>query len=184
MTTLLLAAGLSMDAFAVSVTNGLSGSRMPRWMLLFMAAVFGTAQGMMPALGFLLGQRFAAQIASVDHYLALVILGGIGLKMLLDARHEPDVSDVPVLSCRTILLQGIATSLDAMAAGLSFSAMPDVRMLPACVTIAGITAAMSFLGAWGGRRLGRLCGCYAQSAGGLVLMLLGLWIFCRDLWGV
>ncbi len=182
MTLFLLAAGLSMDAFAVSITNGFCCRGLTKTRMLCIAAVFGGLQGLMPAAGYLLGKAFAVYIERIDHYIALVLLGCIGGKMIADACH-PEETEPFVLKAGLLLLQGLATSLDAMAVGISLAALPDVSISTAACCIAGITAVVSFCGAAAGRRLGTLLGSRAQIAGGLILIGIGVRIFLSHMLG-
>ena len=114
---LLIALGLSADAFAVAVTNGLCNKDMkPKWTL-FIALTFGVYQGAMPCLGYALGQTFAKHITAYDHYIALVLLGIIGGKMVYEALKEMgnDCCQLKEISFGTLMVQGVATSIDALA---------------------------------------------------------------------
>ena len=174
---MLIGLGLSMDAFAVSVTNGMTGQA-GRCRLLFAAVCFGSFQGLMPLLGFYVGKVFAPYIAAFDHWVALVLLSFIGGKMLLDGLHPPEQPDT-VLTVWTILLQGIAVSIDAMAVGVSFAAMPDVPILPAAAVITAETAVLSRIGSMLGRYAGERLGSRAQMAGGALLIGIGCKIFAE-----
>ena len=170
---LLIGLGLSMDAFAVSLTNGLCTKQ--RRQLWAAALCFGVFQGLMPLLGYLAGQLFSDSIAAFDHWIALLLLSFIGGKMLLDARSqaEPEAA----LTVRTILLQGIAVSIDALAVGVSFAALPNVRILPAAGIIMSETFVLSRLGSLLGKSAGSRLGSRAQLLGGVLLIGIGCKIF-------
>lgn len=170
---LLIGLGLSMDAFAVSLTDGLCTAQRRR---LFTAALcFGLFQGLMPLAGYLAGMTFSGYIAAFDHWIALVLLGFIGGKMLLDARRQETAA--AELNLRTILLQGIAVSIDALAVGVSFAALPDVRILPTAGIIMGETFVLSRIGSLLGKSAGTRLGSRAQMLGGVLLIGIGVKIF-------
>lgn len=180
---ILTAIGLSMDAFAVSVTDGLCCKDLQKKHAISIGLCFGIMQGLMPTIGFFLGQAFAEYITAVDHYIALILLGYIGGKMILDAIQESkqDEPEPYHMHMKTILMQGIATSIDALAVGVSFSALANIHILPAALEIAGITCILSIAGVCFGKRLGQKCGSYALFAGGLILITLGIKIFVQHM---
>ncbi|MBR5371756.1 MAG: manganese efflux pump [Oscillospiraceae bacterium] len=173
---ILLAAGLAMDACAVSLTNGLRFPQMHAGWLCADGLCFGLMQGMMPLIGFLLGSCFFVWITAFDRWLALILLGLIGLKMVIESRRaEPPVESRMTL--RLLLIQGIATSIDALAVGVSFAAFRGFRILPAVSMIAAITAAASMAGVLLGKRFGAVLDRKAELLGGMILILLGIRIF-------
>ncbi|NLP26442.1 MAG: manganese efflux pump [Clostridiales bacterium] len=179
---LLIALGLSADAFAVAVTNGLCNKDMkPKWTL-FIALTFGVYQGAMPCLGYALGQTFAKHITAYDHYIALVLLGIIGGKMVYEALKEMgnDCCQLKEISFGTLMVQGVATSIDALAVGVSFSAM-DVKIVSASTFIALVTFVCSFVGVIIGKRFGSIFNKKAQLVGGILLILIGLKIFIEHM---
>ncbi len=175
---LMIAFGLSMDAFAVSVTNGLCCTVSKR-QIAATGLCFGGFQGMMPMIGFLLGMAFETYISALDHYIALLLLGYIGGRMLLDAIRHGETAAVSVLNGRLLLMQGLATSVDALAVGISFAALSDVRIVPAALLIAAVTCLCSMTGVCFGRHFGKRLGSYAQLIGGLLLIGVGVKIFCE-----
>ena len=175
----LTALGLSMDAFAVSVTNGLclKGSRGRHG--LYTAGAFGLFQGMMPGLGFLLGQGFSQPAKQLDHWMALLLLGGIGGKMVKEGIAElrnPQVSHPRVFRWGTLLLQAVATSIDALAVGIGF-AMLEVEILPAALAIGAVTFWCCLAGFFIGRQFGGLLKERAEIFGGVILILTGIKIW-------
>lgn len=180
---ILTAVGLSMDAFAVSVTDGLCCNNLQRKQSVAIGLCFGFLQGLMPAIGFFLGQAFASYITVVDHYVALLLLGYIGGKMIFDAITEAkqDKPEPYSLTRKTILMQGIATSIDALAVGVSFSALANIQILPVASGIAFITCVLSITGICFGKHLGQKFGSYALFAGGLLLIGLGVKIFIEHM---
>ncbi|MCR5718705.1 MAG: manganese efflux pump MntP family protein [Oscillospiraceae bacterium] len=178
---LLTGIGLSMDAFAVSVTNGLCCRGMRPLHRVGMAVCFGLFQGMMPMIGFFLGKLFEDVICAYDHWIALILLCYIGGRMLWEAFFSKDEPETDRLTLRLTLMQGIATSIDALAVGVSFAALSDVPIVTAALLIAGITFAVSLTGVCFGRQLGRLLGSKAQIAGGLLLIGIGVKIFVEHM---
>ena len=173
----LIGVGLSMDAFAVSITTGLCCTNLRHTRILWIAVCFGVFQGLMPTAGYFLGKAFEVWISAADHWIALALLGYIGGKMLFDAATETAEEKAYPLTARLLLMQGIATSIDALAVGVSLAALPDVRILPAALLITGVTFSLSLVGTAFGARVGQRLGSRAQLAGGLILIGIGVKIF-------
>ncbi|MDE7093668.1 MAG: manganese efflux pump MntP family protein [Oscillospiraceae bacterium] len=176
---LLIAFSVSMDAFAVSITDGLCCKNLQKKQFISIGLCFGILQGLMPVIGFFLGQTFASYIRVVDHYVALILLGYIGGKMIFDAiteskKTEPELYD---LNSKIILMQGIATSIDALALGVSFSALANIKIMPIVTEIMLITGLLSIMGVCFGKHLGKKFGSYALFLGGFILIALGVKIF-------
>ncbi len=172
---LLIALSLAMDAMAVSVSAGLAckegsaarvGLRLGAW--------FGCFQFAMPLIGFALGQAMAAYVEAVAPYIAFALLAFIGGRMVWDAVSPGDKDeDLSTLSNKKVCLLAIATSIDALAVGVG-AAMMEMPLLLSCVIIGVVAFALSFLGAVVGRRLGQRFNRWAQAAGGVVLIGIGL----------
>ena len=179
---LLLAIGLSMDAFAVSVTNGLCIKKIGIRGAAACGIFFGLFQGIMPTLGFALGKTFESLISSVDHYIALILLGFIGGKMLIDGIKNKDeqLNDNISLTFGMLLVQGVATSIDALAVGVSFAAL-SVNIVSAAAFICCITFLFSFWGVFIGKKFGTILNNKAQILGGLILIGIGLKIFIEHM---
>ena len=177
---LLIALGLSMDAFAVSVTNGMCSKKINLKWAFAIALTFGLFQGAMPAIGYGLGQTFTSYVTKFDHIIALILLGIIGGKMLIDAIkcNDDDSCDVKSanLTFGSLMIQGVATSIDALAIGVSFSAM-KVNIVTSAGFIAIITFICSFCGVFIGKKFGTVLNKKAQIVGGLILIGIGLKIF-------
>ncbi len=173
----LIGIGLSMDAFAVSITNGLCCTDLKRSKMLWLAVCFGAFQGLMPTAGFFLGKAFERYITVIDHWIALVLLGYIGGKMLFDALTEREEENTYALTAKLLLMQGIATSIDALAVGVSFAALPDIRIIPTALLIMSITFMLSLVGVTFGTKVGQKLGSRAQIVGGLILIGIGVKIF-------
>lgn len=180
---ILLGAGLAMDAFAVSVCKGLNMRKINYRYTLIIALFFGGFQALMPFLGWLLGKQFAKYIESVDHWIAFVLLAFIGGKMIFEALHEKDdmISDEEEkLDIRELFMLAVATSIDALAVGVTFSFF-DVNIPLALATIGVVTFIISFCGVGIGNRFGAAYKNKAEIVGGAVLVCLGIYILIRDL---
>lgn len=177
----IIGVGLSADAFAVSVTNGLTIENISRKQTIRIAVAFGFFQGIMPLFGYFLGTFFASFIMRFDHFVALILLGIIGGKMIIDGiRKTTDGDSLPdTLPMRLLLLQAVATSIDAFVTGVVFISMgiSGLLIIP-CIAIIGVTTFLcSYLGVGLGKRFGKLLGHRARIVGGLILIGIGLRVF-------
>ena len=182
LTLCLLALALSMDAFAVSVSNALCYQNLTRRWAALSAGCYGLFQGIMPVIGFFAGRLVGRWLGAFDHWLALVLLGFIGGKMLVEGiralrRKDSCDSAAPVFGLRVMLVQAVATSIDAMAVGISFAALA-VNLPLAAGLIAAITFVCCLVGSELGRRFGALLGDWAQILGGAILLGIGakIWV--------
>lgn len=175
----LIGVGLSMDAFAVSVTNGMCRRGRTAGIALMCGVCFGVFQGLMPTLGYALGSTFAHYVERYDHIIALVLLGYIGGKMVYDSvRGEGGSSAGGKLGIGELLLQGVATSIDALAVGVSFAALIDWSgMTFSALLIASTTFVIAIVGVLIGKRFGDILNNKAQLVGGLILIGIGVKIF-------
>lgn len=169
---LLLALALSMDAFAVSLCHGCS-TRSGMKGAARMALAFGAAQAIMPLIGWALGTLFVRWMEAVDHWVAFVLLVGLGLKMGYEGLQPAEEATGEPLAGHALLAAALATSIDAAAAGIT---LPTLGVHPgiAVAVIGAVTAILCFAGALGGARLGAAFGKKAEIAGGLVLIGLGV----------
>ncbi|MGE4277208.1 MAG: manganese efflux pump MntP family protein [Lawsonibacter sp.] len=173
-----IAVGLSMDAFAVSVCKGLSVSSLRPAHSLTCGLYFGGFQALMPLLGWLLGVRFQIMITSVDHWIAFILLGIIGANMVKESREEKCVD--ASFSPRVMLPLALATSIDALAIGVTFAFL-QVSILPAVVFIGLTTFLFSVVGVRMGAVFGAQFRTKAELAGGVILILMGLKILLEHL---
>lgn len=176
----LLAVGLAMDAFAVSVCKGLALPRIDLKKALAVGLWFGGFQALMPLLGYLLGSRFASYIVNVDHWIAFGLLAVIGGNMIRESRRGEELDADASLGFRAMLTLAVATSIDALAVGVTFAFLA-VRVLPAVLLIGVVTLALSMFGVKLGNLFGARCRSLAELAGGLILILLGLKILLQHL---
>jgi putative Mn2+ efflux pump MntP len=179
-TLILLALGLAADAFAVSLSNGMCASTVTKKHTLATAFTFGFFQAVMPVLGYFLGCTFSNVVSRFQHWIALLLLGAIGINMIWDAikdQKDPEgCSDKNIFTVSNLILQGIATSIDAFAVGVSL-AMMNVNILTASLVIGIITFICCTFGVYLGHKFGSLLGVHARLIGGILLILIGLHIF-------
>ena len=166
----LLAVGLSMDAFAVSVCKGLSMQTMRLKHAFVIGLYFGGFQALMPWLGYLLGIRFQGAIKTYDHWIAFILLGIIGFNMVKESLEQDTESCDASVDVRTMLLLAIATSIDALAVGVTFAFL-EVRILPA----------IAFIGVKVGTAFGARYKSRAERTGGIILILIGFKILMEHL---
>lgn len=167
--------GLAMDAFAVSLTEGISLRKLCIKSILRVALVFGIFQGIMPLLGWTIGGVFYDKITRFNHWIPFILLTFVGTKMIIDAREfgKCDIHGRCEKSSNIIVL-GIATSIDALAVGFSFSLLPGLNIYFSIAVIGVITFILSSIGVYLGNRIGQLLGAKAEYAGGIILIAIGI----------
>ena len=175
-----IALGLSMDAFAVAICKGLSYKTVRKRDLLITGLWFGGFQALMPAVGYLLGKQFEKYITSIDHWIAFVLLALIGGNMIKEALSKDEEDVNASFCCKAMLPLAVATSIDALAVGVTFAFL-KVNILLAVLLI-GVT---TFLCSAAGVKIGNIFGAKfkskAELAGGIVLILMGLKILIEHL---
>lgn len=178
---LILAIGLSMDAFAVSVCKGLAMKKLEFKNMAIVGLWFGGFQALMPTIGYFLGVQFKNQITAIDHWIAFVLLGIIGANMIKEACSKDDEEEVKAnLDVKTMFMLAIATSIDALAVGITFAFL-SVNLVHA-VTFIGITTfILSAVGVGIGNIFGTKYKAKAEIAGGIILILLGIKILLEHL---
>lgn len=174
-----VAVGLSADAFAVALADGLNMKQ--RRNAVVIAFMFGLFQAAMPIIGFFAGRGLARYISAADHIIALCVLGIIGGKMVIESVRELVSGQSPKtefreLSFPLILAQSFATAIDALMVGIGFAAI-NVEIAPAAMFIGVVTFALSLIGALGGQKLGLKLGVKAELIGGAVLIIIGVKTF-------
>lgn len=178
---LIVAVGVSADAFAVSLAQGVRVKRRIHRDALLVAITFGLFQALMPLIGYVLGAGLADVIAPIDHWIAFVLLLLIGAKMLWEAfRAGADEASAGRIKKRELATLGFATSIDALAVGLSFAFL-NVDVLPAVALIGFVTAAITYVGILLGHRVGVRYQKPAEIIGGLVLIGIGTKILLEHL---
>ncbi|MCI8559681.1 MAG: manganese efflux pump [Dorea sp.] len=175
-----IAVGLSMDAFAVSICKGLAMTQCT-WKKSAVAGIyFGGFQALMPGIGYLLGVQFQEVITSVDHWIAFILLGLIGINMIKEALSDEEADTDASLDVRTMLGLSIATSIDALAVGVTFAFL-QVEIVPAVIFIGVITFTLSAAGVKIGNIFGGRYKAGAEIAGGVILLLMGCKILLEHL---
>lgn len=176
----ILAVGLSMDAFAVSICKGLSVPQQKTRHALICGAYFGGFQALMPFLGWLLGIQFQSVITSVDHWIAFILLGIIGLNMVKESRSREEEATDASFGPKAMLPLAVATSIDALAVGVTFAFL-DVSIAPAVSFIGVVTFLCSAVGVKIGSVFGLKYKSKAELFGGLVLIAMGVKILIEHL---
>ena len=180
---LLLAVGVSMDAFAVSICKGLAMKKATLKASMTCGLWFGGFQALMPTIGFFLGTLFATAIQAVDHWVAFVLLAFIGGNMLKEAFAKDcdccEGQDAD-LSVKTMFVMAVATSIDALAVGISFASL-RVNIVYAVLSIGVITTMLSIIGVLIGKKFGDLLNNKASILGGIILISIGIKIFIEHM---
>lgn len=180
LTLFTLAVGLSMDAFAVSICKGLAMKKISFQKAAVVGLWFGGFQALMPLIGYLLGSQFKDKITAIDHWIAFVLLSIIGINMIREALSKDEEEADESLSVRNMLVLAVATSIDALAIGITFAFL-DVN-IGAAVSFIGITTlVLSMIGVKVGNVFGTKYKSKAELAGGVILILLGLKILLEHL---
>ncbi len=185
----LIGIGLSMDAFAVAICKGLAMRKVNKKQMLIIALFFGGFQAIMPLLGYALGTTFAKKITAYDHWIAFVLLLYVGGKMVIDAIKEWKEKDVvdemdPPLDYKELLLLAIATSIDALACGVTFSFYDDFNILRAIGIIGATTFVISAGGVYVGNIFGDRYKAKSQLVGGIILIFIGTKILLEHTMGI
>ncbi|CRZ34691.1 putative Mn2+ efflux pump MntP [Herbinix hemicellulosilytica] len=184
-TQILLGFCLAADAFAVSITNGMCSSQINQKNVLSTALTFGSFQAVMPLLGYTLSSTFTEIISKYQHYIALFLLSAIGINMVVDAikeyKHPENVcSTKNIFAVGNLLLQGVATSIDALAVGVSLAAI-SANISTTSLIIGVVTFICCAVGVVIGRKFGLLLGIRAKLGGGILLILIGVKIFAEHM---
>ena len=177
----MIAIGLAMDAFAVSVCKGLNMRKVNYRHGFIYALSFGFFQAMMPFIGWFLGKQFEQYITSIDHWIAFILLVMIGFNMIKESlENDCDTCKEDRLDIKELLMLSIATSIDALAVGITFAFL-KVTIIPAVSLIGIITLVISFVGILIGNRFGIRYKSKAEVAGGIILILMGIKILLEHL---
>ena len=176
----ILAVGLSMDAFAVAVCKGLAMERISLKNAGIVGLWFGGFQSLMPLIGYFLGYSFSGAIQSVDHWIAFALLGLIGLNMIKESRSDECDTASASLSFKVMLTMAVATSIDALAVGITFAFL-TVDIVSAVCLIGITTFVLSMIGVKVGSVFGARYKSKAELAGGVILVFLGMKILIEHL---
>ena len=179
-TLLTLAVGLAMDAFAVSICKGLAMREKVLKKGIIVGLWFGGFQALMPTIGFFLGTQFKDQITSIDHWIAFVLLGLIGINMIKEALSNEEEQADDSIAVKEMFMLAVATSIDALAVGITFAFL-NVHIVSAASIIGVGTFLISFAGVKIGNIFGTKYKSKAELAGGIILILLGFKILFEHL---
>ncbi len=171
----LVAISLAMDAFAVSLSNGMSIPQFGTRFAMKQGIYFGFFQFIMPMLGWLLGESVNQYIQALDHWIAFLLLGIIGGNMIKESMEKEKECIIKMITNKELILQAIATSIDALAVGVSF-ALLQVNIYYACSLIGVVAFLFSYIGGILGKKLGKVLGKKAECVGGILLLLIGIHI--------
>lgn len=181
---LLTAIALSMDAFAVAVSKGLATQRLNKKHMLIVGAWFGGFQALMPLIGWLIASKFSKYITRYDHWIAFALLAAIGINMIREALKKDDEETASAsFGFRTMLIMALATSIDALAIGVSFAflGVSSSRIIPYVCCIGAVTFLLSAAGVKIGSVFGAKYKAKAEIAGGIILIALGIKILIEHL---
>lgn len=177
----IIAVGLSMDAFAVSICKGLAMQKINFKKAAIVGLWFGGFQALMPSIGYLLGSQFERFITSIDHWIAFVLLSLIGIAMIRESRSTEEEKEANAsLDVKTMFLLAVATSIDALAVGVTFAFL-RVQIIPAVAFIGSITFLLSVVGVKVGNVFGTKYKAKAELAGGIILIVMGIKILLEHL---
>lgn len=179
---LLISIGLAMDAFAVSICKGMSMKKMDWKKAIIISAYFGFFQMLMPIIGYLLGYSFSDLVKNIDHWIAFGLLSFIGIKMILESM-EKEQNNNDNIDFKTMLGLSIATSIDALAIGITYAFLKPENSILAFLVIGIITFILSVLGVKIGNKFGDKFGNKAELAGGIILIMIGAKILIEHLAG-
>ncbi|CDA28353.1 MAG: manganese efflux pump MntP family protein [Eubacterium sp.] len=182
---LLLGVGLAMDAFAVSICKGLAMRKVNKKQAVIIALFFGGFQAIMPVIGWLLCKGFQTYIEAFDHWIAFALLAFIGVKMIIETLREKEDDVVieemdPPLDMKEMLMLAIATSIDALAVGISLAAL-DRPIVESAAIIGVVTFVISIIGVYIGKFFGNRYKKRAELTGGIILVLIGVKILCEHM---
>ncbi|MBI2338323.1 manganese efflux pump [Candidatus Daviesbacteria bacterium] len=177
---LLISFGLAMDSFSASIAGGMKSQKAKISLTFKVALFFGTFQAVMPVGGWLVGELLDNFITSVDHWVAFILLGGIGIKMIHEAlsNHEKEIKTV--LNTKTLFMLSLATSIDAFIVGITLRLI-NLPFFISVTTIGIVTFSLSFVGFLTGRKIGVLLGKKVEILGGAVLIIIGIKILLEHL---
>ena len=181
LSVMLIAVGLSMDAFAVAVCKGLKMRRIDYGKTLLIASFFGGFQALMPLIGWLLGVKFQRHIVNFDHWIAFFLLAFIGGKMIYESFKADDDDAADDFSISELFVLAVATSIDALAVGIAFAMLKDVNIFYSVAIIGLITFILSVIGVAVGNKFGAVYKNKAELTGGIILVFLGLKILLEHL---
>ena len=179
----LIALSLAMDALAVSISNGIAAKTFRKRDSLKVAVYFGTFQFIMPVIGYMLAAGFEDVIKSFDHWIAFVLLSVIGVNMILEGRKAEESCEKvnEPLDIKKLILQAIATSIDALAVGISFAVVKDENIILNSLIIGLVALVLSYIGGIFGKKMGCVFRKSANNIGGIILVCIGVKILIEHI---
>ena len=174
---IIIAISVAMDTFAVSVCKGLSMKRIDYKNAIIISLYFCLFQALMPLIGYIFGFSFE-NVSKIDHFVALILLSGIGINMILESREKEELDSK--VDFKTMIVLAIATSIDALAVGVTFAFL-NVNIIVSSILIGLITFVISFIGVLIGNKFGSKYGNIAELIGGILLILMGVRILFTHL---
>ncbi len=178
---ILISIGLSMDAFVVSIGKGISLTDTNKKKMLIIALFFGGFQALMPLLGYFIGTTFSEYITNYDHWIAFVLLAYIGINMIIEALGHDEDDTADSFNIKEIFILAIATSIDALAVGVTFALLPNINITTSVITIGIITFVLSYIGVMFGKKIGEKFGKISEIFGGVILISIGTKILIEHL---
>lgn len=180
-TSILIALGLNFDTFSVSIVEGANSNKITVRNALMVGLLFGFSQALMALLGSFLGLRFKSLIVNIDHWIAFILLAIIGTKLIIESRiKEDDDKKIDVINFHSILLLGVATSIDSLIVGITLALIKNT-IATTVLLIGMITFIISFFGYFFGRQFKKICKNNTKIIGGLILIFLGIKILIQHL---
>jgi len=180
LTLFLIAVGLAMDTFAISIAKGIVIERKRRRSALLLASFFGGFQALMPTIGYFAGLSLRELIMGIDHWIAFGLLTLIGSKMIYDSTRKKNEKEDETIKFHSLIVLSVATSIDALMVGLSFSFL-QISILEPILLIGLVTFLLSLMGFFFGCSLGRVFGSKIRAVGGVILIAIGLRILLEHL---
>lgn len=177
---LVFGVGLSMDSFAVSLSTGMCTEKITEKQVFKLAFIFALFQGLMPVIGYTLSSGLVDYIKTFDHWLALILLSGIGIKMIIESFKTEEDCDLNPTSTKNIITKAIATSIDALAVGVTLATL-DINIVLYAGVIFSATFIFSYIGAHFGSKLNSKFSNQALLFGGIILVGLGVKIFVEHM---
>lgn len=177
---LLIAIGLAMDAFAVSICKGLSMKKMNWKKAIIVAGYFGVFQGLMPIIGYLLGATFESLVSQIDHWIGFILLSFIGINMIKDGISSEIDNYNDCVNFKTMIVLAVATSIDALVVGITFAFL-NTNIIMASLIITVITFIICVIGVKIGNKFGNKYEKKAEIAGGAILIIIGIKILLEHL---
>ena len=179
-TTIVIAVALAMDSFSVAIANGLATKKIKTVNAIKIAAFFGFFQAIMPIIGWYAGEHILDLISQVDHWAAFILLAFIGSRMIYESINKESNSIISSLSIKVLLILSIATSIDALAVGLSISVL-NISIITLAAVTGIVTFSLSFCGVYLGGRFGSILRNKVEALGGIILIIIGLKILLEHL---